>query len=79
MSLLAVFLDIEMERAFLTDAVKVVNNAQALRRVKLYTLTAELFQNGSEIITDAVKVVARVLDILLADRYRNILVLHHRI
>ena len=78
-SLLAVFLDIEMERAFLTNAVKVVNNAQALRRVKLYTLTAELFQNSSEIITNASKVVARVLDILLADRYRNILVLHHRI
>ena len=42
-------------------------------------LTAELAEMGNHIITDTAEIGAGILDILLADRYRDVLVLNHRI
>ena len=76
---LAVFLDVKVIAAFLTDTVEVVENTQAFCGVKLRTPAAELTQMGNHIITDTAEISAGVLDILLADGYRDVFVLHHRI
>ena len=77
MTFLAVFLDVKVIAAFFTDTVEVVENTQTFFNVKLRTPAAELTQMGNHIITDTAEISAGVLDILLADGYRDIFVLHH--
>ena len=79
MTFLAVLLDVKVIAAFLTDTIEIVKDTKALLNIKLRTLTAELTEMGNHIISDTAEIGAGILDILLADRYRDVLVLNHRI
>ena len=79
MSFLAVLLDVKVIAAFLADTIEIVKDTKALLNIKLRTLTAELTEMGNHIISDTAEIGAGILDILLADRYRDVLVLNHRI
>ena len=76
---LAVFLDVKVIAAFFADTVEVVKNTQAFLNVEFRTPAAELTQMGNHIITNTAEIGAGVLDTLLADGYRDVFVLHHRI
>ena len=77
MTFLSALLDVKMIGAFLSDTVEVVEDTQTLLNIKLRTLTAELAEMGNHIVADTVEIGAGVVDIFLADGYRDVLVLHH--
>ena len=70
------FPDVKTERAFLADPIKVMENSQAFIGFKLGAFTSEPAEVGNQVCADAGKIASCFLNIFLADRDSNILVLH---
>ena len=79
MPLPACFPDVKVKRAFFADPIKVVENSQAFIGFKLGAFTSEPAEVGNQVCADAGKIASCFLNIFLADRDSNILVLHNGI
>ena len=78
-SLSAGFLDVKAKLRFFTGTVKVVENAEPFIRLQLHALTAEPSEVGDQVSSHTGKVVSRFLNILLAHRNGDVLLLNDRV
>ena len=79
MSLFAGFLYIKVERGFLAHTVKVVKDTQPFIGFQLHALAAEPAEVGDQVCAHTGKIIPCVLNILLVDENRHILILHDSI
>ena len=68
---------IKGKTCFLACAVEVVEDAELFRGVKLHALRPQTVEIPDEVSTDTGKIVSGFFNILLADRYGHILILHN--
>ena len=76
MSLFAGFLYIKVERGFLAHTIEVVEDTQPFIGFQLHALAAEPAEVGNQVSAHTGKIIPCVLNILLVDRNRHILILH---
>ena len=76
MSLFAGFLYIKVERGFLAHTVKVVEDTQPFIGFQLHALAAEPAEVSDQVSAHTGKIMPCVLNILLVDGNRHILILH---
>ena len=79
MSLFAGFLYIKVERGFLVHTVKVVEDTQPFISFQLHAFAAEPAKVGDQVSAHTGKIIPCVLNILLVDGNRYILILHDSI